>query len=60
MVRIHPAVQGTQLPSLVWEDSTCHRQLSPCEATTEPMCLGPVLHSRRSHHSEKSARCNEE
>ena len=33
-----PPIQGTQVQSLVWEDSTCVEQLSPCAATTEPEC----------------------
>jgi len=36
-LRIHLAVNGTWIWSLIWEDPTCHRQLSPCATTTEPM-----------------------
>ena len=33
-----PANEGIQVPSLVWEDPTCHRISSkPCAATTEPV-----------------------
>ena len=28
--------------------------------TTEPVCLEPVLHNKRSHHNEKPTHCNEE
>ena len=35
-LRIPLPVQGTQVPSLVWEDLTCHRAKSLCPTTTEP------------------------
>ena len=35
-------------------------QLNPCTTTTEPACLDPVLHSKRSHHKEKPSHYNEE
>ena len=35
-LRSHLPMQGTQVQSLVWEDPTCCRKLSPCAATTEP------------------------
>ena len=38
-LRIHLAMQETWVRSLVWEDLTCHRQLSPHATTTEPVCL---------------------
>ena len=28
-LRIHLLMQGTQVPSLVWEDPTCHRAAKP-------------------------------
>ena len=41
----------TRVPSLVWEDLTCH-------GATESVCLEPVLHNKRSYHNEKPAHCN--
>ena len=35
-LRSHLPMQGTQVPSLVWEDLTCCRKLSPCVTSTEP------------------------
>ena len=35
-------------------------QLNPCAATTEPACLQPVPHNKRSHHKEKPSHYNEE
>ena len=29
-------MQGTLVQSLLWEDATCHEQLSPSLTTTEP------------------------
>ena len=62
-----PALQGTQVRCLVWEDSVCLGRLSLCEATTESTCRrhwgpcawGPVLHDKSGHHNEKPMRCNE-
>ena len=54
--RICLPMQGTQVRSLVQEDSTFCGQLNPMARTTEPMCLKPVLCNRR-HHSEKPAHC---
>ena len=48
-------MQGTQVWSLVQEDPTCHRAAKPRATTAEPKCLEPVLHNRRSQHSEKPA-----
>ena len=44
---------------LVWEDSTCCGQLSPC-TTTEARALEPVLCNKRSHCNAKPAHHNEE
>ena len=35
-------------------------QLSLCAATTEPVCLEPVLCNKRSYHNEKPEHHNEE
>ena len=32
-------MQGTQVQSLVWGDSTCLKQLDPCTTTTEAQSL---------------------
>ena len=45
LVKNLPPMQGSRVPSLVWEDPTCHR------ATAE----AHRLHNKRSHHSEKPA-----
>ena len=37
VLKICLPMQGTQVQSLVWVDSTCRGQLSPCGTTTEPM-----------------------
>ena len=62
-LRICLPKQGTQVPSLVWEDPTCH-------GASKPVChnywawvlelpklayLEPMLHSERSHLSEESS-----
>ena len=57
----HTPVWGTWVRSLIWEDSTCGRATSLRARTTEAcVYLEPVLHSKRSHHSEKPTHCNEE
>ena len=45
-----------------WSGKIPHavEQLSPCATTTEPTCLEPVLHNKRSHCNEKPAHHNEE
>ena len=48
-LRIHVVMQAMQVWSLVWEDSTCMEQLSPCVTTTETAHLEPVLCNKRSH-----------
>ena len=35
-------------------------QLNPCATTTEPVCLPPVLHDKRSRRNEKPVHCSEE
>jgi len=59
-LRIHFAMQGTpvpdpfsrKIPQAAW-------QLNLCAIATEPVHLVPMLHSKRSHCSEKPARDNE-
>ena len=43
-IRIHLAMQGTLVQFLVWEDSTCCTQLSPCTRTTEPSSCNYWIH----------------
>ena len=62
-LRIHLAVQGTEVQSLVWKDLTCLGAAKPVHRTTkaklESLCaptaaahvLEPVPHSRRSQRS---------
>lgn len=38
---IHPPMQGTQVPSLLWEDPTCYRAVSSHMGTTEPAAGEP-------------------
>ena len=71
-IRIHLPMQGMWVQSLIQEDPHALVQLSPCTtatepslqspraATTEPTCLEPMLHNKRSHCSEKPKHCNEE
>ena len=60
--RILLPMQGTQVPSLVWEDRTCRgaTKLSLCATTTEPTRLEPVLCNERSHRNAKPAHSNED
>ena len=59
--RMYLPTLGTWVRSLIWEDSTCGRATSLRARTTEAcVYLEPVLHSKRSHHSEKPTHCNEE
>ena len=65
--RILP-MQGTQIWSLVWEDSTCHGATKPvCHhywahvlQLLRPAHLEPVLCYKSSHHDERPAHRNEE
>ena len=75
-LRIHLPMQGTQVPSLVWEDLTCCRATKPVrhnywspQATTTEACkprllklthLEPVLRNKRSHRNEKPVHRKEE
>jgi len=52
-LRISLPIKGTQVQSLVQEDSTRHR-------VTKPMHLEPVLCNRRSHRNEKPRQHSEE
>ena len=61
-------MQGTQLQSLVQEDSTrlratklVHRNYRVCVLQIlKPACLEPVLRSKGSHHKEKPAHNNQD
>ena len=61
-------MQGTQVRSLVQEDPTCrgapkpesHNYWAPVPQLPKPVCLEPVLHSKRSHFIEKPVHRNEE
>ena len=61
-------MQGTQLQSLVQEDSTwlratklAHRKYQVCVLQIlKPACLKPVLQSKGSHHKEKPAHINKD
>ena len=65
-LRIHFAMQGTPVPSLVREDST--EQLNLCVPVTgahtlqllKPKRLEPVNHSKRRHRDEEPARHRKE
>jgi len=66
-VRIHPTMQGTQVRSLVQEDSTCHGATKPvwhnywaCTLQIlKSACLEPVLCSKRSPRNEKPRHCSQ-
>ena len=58
-------LQGTQVRSLAWEDSTCHRATKcMCHnywaCTRAPMCLEPMRCNKRSHGNKKPRHCNKE
>ena len=67
-IRIHLPMHGTRARSPVREDSTCHIATKPIPQNygagelqlLEPARLEPVLHNKRSHHSEKPAYQNKE
>ena len=43
-LRIFLSMQGTQVQSLVWEDSTCHGASEPsCRDYCSPCALEPML-----------------
>ena len=44
-------MQRKWVRSLVREDTTCLRQLSPCATTTEACDLEPVFLNKKSHHN---------
>ena len=66
-IRICLPVQGTQVCSPVWEDSTCrgatkpvhHEYLAHTLQLLNPVHLEPVLFNKRSHYNEKSVRGKE-
>ena len=61
-VRTHLPMQGTRVQSPGQKDPTCHRATRPvCHnywacvlQLLEPTCQEPVLHDKRSHHSDKA------
>ena len=55
-----PANVGTQVQSLVQEDSTCHTAIEPMHHNYWAYILHPVLCNKRSHLNEKPTHCNEE
>ena len=57
-LRVHLAMQGTWVPSLVHEDPTCHRQLSLCAAPTEAWMPRAHAPPPVSHRSEKPVHHN--
>ena len=58
-LRIHLAMQGTQVQFLVWEDTTYCEATKPKGRNYWSLCTEPV-HWKRSHWNEKFAHCNEE
>ena len=57
-LKIHLAMQGTPVQSLVWEDGTATEQLAHVPLLLKPMSLEPELPNKRSHHNEKPVHCN--
>ena len=55
-LRIYLPTKGTQVRSLVQEDSTCRGQLSPCSTATEALSLSST---RREAPSEKPTHHNQ-
>ena len=54
-LRICLPMQGTWVPSLVLEDSTCYRAT---KSNWTPCALEPMLCNKRNRHSEKPTPCN--
>ena len=50
-LKIHLLIQGTQIQTLVQEDSTCHGATKTMDEF--------LLHNKRSHHSKRPTHCNE-
>ena len=67
-LRIRLPMQGTQVRALVREDPTYCRATKPASHNywacvpqlLKPTRLEPVLHNKRSHHSEKPTHCNKD
>ena len=58
-LRILLTVQGTQVRSLAWEDSTCSGAIKPMHRNYwNPHALEPTLFNERSRHNEKLAHHN--
>ena len=54
-LRIHLSIQGTQVQSLLWKDSTCCRADKPMHHNCRsPRTLGPELPSKGSHHNART------
>ena len=54
-------MQGTQVQSLVQENSACYRVAKPpAPQLLKPVCLEPVLRNKRSHCDGKPMHCNDE
>ena len=52
-LRICLPMQGTQVQSLVREDSTCHRAIKPMYHNYLSLrAFEPVLHNKRSNHKD--------
>ena len=52
-LRIHLPMQGTQVQSLVQEDSTCLRTTKPIHHNYWSLTLEPMFFNKRSYHNEK-------
>ena len=52
-LRIHLVMQGTLVPSLVWEDRTWHMASKPVHQLVSARALEHMLCNKRSCHSEK-------
>ena len=54
-------MQGTRVPTLVQEDSTCEGETKPTHHNYwSPHALEPVLRNKRSQRNEKPVHCHEE
>jgi len=56
---IHLPMQGTQVQSLIWEDSTRHRAAEVMGHNCGSLpTLKPMPYNKRSHHNEKPTHHN--
>ena len=58
VVKNHLPVQGTQVRSLVQEDSACCGASKPVCHDSWAQALEALLRNKRSHHNEKPGHCN--